>query len=64
LIPQRVRPSVHDDGVEAGIAENHLEPGSGGRIARDDAVDVIEKTLEHQRPRDDILAARRSFLDS
>jgi hypothetical protein len=49
--------------MEAGIAENHLDAVPGSGIARDDAVNVVEKTLEHQMARNDILAARRCFLD-
>ncbi len=39
----------HDDGMDAGIAEDHFDHASGGRIPVEDRLDITSDLLEHAR---------------
>jgi hypothetical protein len=56
-----MRAMMHYYGMQPRIAQRNLQPRTGGRIAGDYAVDVIQKMLEHNVARYDMLAARRNF---
>jgi hypothetical protein len=62
FLGQEVRSAMQDHGMQARIAQYNLKPGAGCRIAGNDAVDVIQKMLEHNVACYDMLAARRNFL--
>jgi hypothetical protein len=57
-----MRGMVHHHGMQARIAQRNLQPRTGGRIAGDYAIDVIQKMLEHNLARYDMIAAHRNFL--
>ena len=44
---------MHDDGLQARIAGQHLPAIAGGGVAFDDAVDVFAQVVEHRMEADD-----------
>ena len=49
--PARMRPAVHDDRVQAGIAGEHFPAVTRGRVAFDDALDIFAQRGKHNGDR-------------
>ena len=45
--PAGMRPTVHDQRMQTGVAGQHLPVGAGGRVALADAGDVFTQSIEH-----------------
>jgi hypothetical protein len=58
--PKPARQAVKSESLKARIAQDHLKPRAGGRIARHHGIDFLDQRLEHHFPPRVIVAPRRA----